>query len=261
MREMHHQLEMIAELQRRLLPRRLPPLTGWQFAAHYAVGPWPGGDYYDFLPLADGRLIVFAADASGEGGPAAVLVAMTRVLMHSCPLNSGRERSGFCPVPGEVVQSPHVILANLNRTLAETILEEQYLTAFCGVLSPAEGTLHYANAAHPPPLWWRAARRTLEPVRDALGLPLGLGPSTTYHHRRLVIDPGDVLVLYSDGLTAAQDGRGAIYGTERLDNVIRELAPQGARAVKTGLVSSLDDFLAGAPLYDDVTILVLGREE
>jgi sigma-B regulation protein RsbU (phosphoserine phosphatase) len=259
--EMFRQLYLIGALQRRLLPREVPRPPGWTVAVHYAVGAWPGGDYYDFLPLADGRLLVFAGDASDEGGPSAVLVALARATIHSCPLSSGQSRLPFCQVHGEVVQSPHVILGNLNRVLAENSLEDQYLTAFCGVLSPAEGTLHYANAAYPPPLWWRAARGSLEPVNEATGMPLGISPGSAYHHRRIVIEPGDLLVLCSDGLTASQDRRGTLFGTQSLDDVVRELAPAGAEAVRDGLVRRLDNFLAGHTPHDDVTVVVLGRDE
>jgi phosphoserine phosphatase RsbU/P len=203
--------------------------------------------------------VLLVADASDQGGPAAALVAMTRVVMHPCPLNCGVARQPFCPIGGEVVQAPHVILGNLNRVLAENSLEEQCLTAFCAVLSPVEGTLHYANAGHPPPLWWRAARGRLEAVRDALGMPLGLDPGSTYHHRRLVIEPGDLLICYSDGLTAAQSARGEIFGTDRLDEAIRELAPRGAEAVRTGLVARLDQFLGSQGPRDDVTLVVVQR--
>jgi len=168
-------------------------------------------------------------------------------------------REPFCPVRGEIIQAPHIILGNLNRVLAENSLEEQCLTAFCAVLSPVEGTLHYANAGHPPPLWWRAARGQFEPVRDALGMPLGLDPDSAYHHRRLVLDPGDLLVCYSDGLIAAPNRRGEIFGTDRLDETVRELAPRGAEALRTGLVARLDQFLGSRGPQDDVTLVVLQR--
>ena len=259
MPEMLRQLKTIAELQRHLLPRTVPDIPGWQVAVHYTVGPWPGGDYYDFLPLRDGRVVLFTADASDQGGPAAVLVAMTRVLLHSCPLTSGVERIPFCPLHGEVIQAPHVTLGNLNRVLVENSLEEQSMNAFCAVLSPAEGTLHYANASQPPPRWWRAARNRVEQVRDALGMPLGIDPSATYHHRRIVIEPGDLLVFYSDGLTTAQSEDGVIFGTERLERALSELAPHGAAAVRDGLVMRLDHFLGGQGPQDDVTLLVFQR--
>src|SRR5262249_15301495 len=149
-------------------------LPGWQVAAHYAVSSCPGGDYYDFLPLADGRVLFLVGDASDEGAPATVLIALVRVMLHSCPLNSGVERLPFCPMRGEILQPPHVILGNLNRVLVENSLEEQYMTAFCSLLSPTEGTLHYASAGHPPPLWWRARQGVVESVRDIIGQPLGL---------------------------------------------------------------------------------------
>src|SRR4051794_24087352 len=97
MRELVRQLQLVAEWQRSLLPRIIPQPAGWRLAAHYETGPWPGGDYFDFLPLPDGRLLFLVADANDQGAPAAALVAMMRVLIHSCPLSSGMERLPFCP--------------------------------------------------------------------------------------------------------------------------------------------------------------------
>jgi sigma-B regulation protein RsbU (phosphoserine phosphatase) len=254
------QLEAVAALQRRLLPRHLPQPPGWRFAAHYAVGSRPGGDYYDFLLLPDGRLLLFIADASDEGGPSAVLVAITRVVLHACPLSSGTESLPFCPLRGEVVQPPHLILGHLNRVLAENSLAGQSMTAFCGLLSPAEGTLGYANAGHLPPRLWRATTGNVESLHDAFGLPLAMEPHTSYHHKKTCLEPGDVLVLYSDGLTACQDSRGGVFGNARLDEAIRRHASGGAENVKAGLLASLESFLGREQARDGMTLVVLERQ-
>jgi sigma-B regulation protein RsbU (phosphoserine phosphatase) len=257
--EVQRQLQVLGALQRHLLPREIPQPPGWQIVGHYAVGRWPGGDYYDFLPFPDGRLLLLVADASDQGAPAAALVAMARVVLHSCPLSSGVERLPFCPFFQPLIQPPHVLLGHLNRILFENSLEEQYLTAFCGVLDPLDGTLHYANAGHPAPRWWRASSCMVESLRDAAGLPLGVDGKASYHHKRLVIEPGDMLLFYTDGLTAALNNQGQMFGWERLDETLREMAPDRAKAVKSSVLAQLDDFLDGKSPEDDVTLLIVER--
>jgi sigma-B regulation protein RsbU (phosphoserine phosphatase) len=261
MQEMLRQLHTVRELQRHLLPRRVPQAAGWDLAAHHATGPWPGGDYYDFLLLPDGRVLVLVADASDQGAPAAALVAMVRVVLHSCPLSSGVERLPFCPLHQPGMQPPHVLLGHLNRVLAENSLEEQFMTAFCGLLSPADGNFHYANAGHPYPRWWRASSGIIEPLRDAVGLPLGVDSGASYHHKRIDLGAGDALVLYSDGLTAAQNHRGQAFGWERLDGAVRRAAGAGAAAIRAEVLAALDLFLDGREIQDDVTLVVVVREE
>jgi sigma-B regulation protein RsbU (phosphoserine phosphatase) len=260
MHELLRQLHSISELQRHLLPRRVPQPPGWVIEVHYDVGRWPGGDYYDFLPLPDGRILLLVGDASDEGGPSSVMVALVRASLHACPLSSGQEQLPFCPMQGGLVQPPHLILGHLNRVLVENTLEEQYMTVFCGLLSPAEGTLHYANAGHPAPRWRRAATGSVEGIRDAAGQPLGVGHNSAYHQKRIEIEPGDVVVFYSDGVTAAQNADGQLFGCERLDEAIGEAAAQGASAVKDNILARFDTFLAGKAPQDDVTILVVERQ-
>jgi sigma-B regulation protein RsbU (phosphoserine phosphatase) len=259
MQEMLRQLRAIGDLQRCLLPRELPQPSGWRLAAHYIVGRWPGGDYYDFITLPDGRLLLLVADASDDGAPSAALVAMTRVVLHSCPLSSGVEQLPFCPLRDPVIQPPHILLGHLNRVLADNSLEEQFMSAFCGVLEPIDGLLHYTNAGHPSPRWWRTAERTIEPLREASGLPLGMDRSASYHHKRIEIARGDLLVLYSDGLTTAMNGQGQWFGSDRLDEAIRQNAREGAGAVKGAVLASLDEFLEGDDPEDDVSLVVMER--
>jgi phosphoserine phosphatase RsbU/P len=261
MHETHRQLETIKLLQQRLLPKAAPRLPGWHVEIHHTIGPRPGGDYYDFLPLGDGRLVILVGDASDEGGPSSVLVAMVRVMTHSCPLTSGNDRLPFCPYQGEFVQSPHLVLAHLNNILVENSLEEQYMTMFHGILSPADGVLHCANAGHPAPRWWHARTHEVEIVRDPMGLPLGINAQAVYHHKRLDIESGDVFVLYTDGVTAAQNDAGIMFGSEQLDECLREFAPFGAESVKDGILAQFKEFLDGRQPQDDMTLVALERLE
>ena len=254
-------IQTIGAMQRHLLPRDVPQPAGWQVAVHYRTGQWPGGDYYDFLSLSDGRIVFLIADASDQGGPAAALVAMVRVFMHSCPLTSGREQSSFCPLQGEVVQTPHIILGNLNGIVVENSLEEQSMSAFCGVLSPLEGTLHFANAGHPSPRWWHARSRTVETLRYAVGLPLGIDLRAAYHHKRVQIEPGDVLLFYTSGVSTARSSRRDVFGLERLDAALNQSARHGAEAVKSEVLARLEDFLDERTPQDDVTFVVMQRRE
>ncbi len=259
MQESKRQLKMIAELQRHFLPRQLPEPVGWRLAGYYAPGHWPGGACYDFFSFPDGRVFLLVADASDQGAPAVALTAMLHVVLHSCPMSTGVERLPFCPVHDPLMQPPHIVLGHLNTVLAENSLPEQFVSAFCGVLNPADGCFHYANAGQPPPRWWHASSGLLEPLREAAGLPLGLNRHATYHQRRLRLEPGDLLVLYSNGLPGAEHD-GQIFSSERLDNLIRAAAPHGAAAVKTGVLDELEGFLASADNSDDIVLLVVERE-
>lgn len=259
MHESEWQLRQIGELQQRLLPRIIHQPAGWRVAVSYAVGPEAGGDYYNVWRLSDGRLVLVLADASGHGGLAAVMVAMVHVVLQGCPLSSGSERLPFCPFRDPLIQPPHIILGHLNNLLVENSLEDQFMTAFIGVLHLQEGCFHYASAGHAGPRWWRASRRTIETVPDVAGMPLGLFPNLSYHHKRLIIDPGDLLVLYSDGVTDAHNRHGENFGRDRLDQIICDMAPRGAEAVKKAIAANLAGFLAGQRPHDDRTVMVIER--
>lgn len=261
MAETSRQLEMLGELQRHLLPKVVPQLPGWSWRGHHVAGRWPGGDFYDFLTLPDGRVFLIVADCSDQGAPSVALAAMVRVVLHACPLSSGMDRVPFCPFKEPVMQPPHILLGHLNELLVENSLQEQFMTAFCGILDPAEGQFHYANAGHPAPHWWRARTRSLETLNDVNGLPLGLHKHLSYHHKRIMVEPGDVLVFFSDGLTAALNRRGELFGSERLKRIFLESAHQGAEAVKTSLLGQLEKFLDGEAPSDDITLVVLERRE
>jgi sigma-B regulation protein RsbU (phosphoserine phosphatase) len=259
MHQAQQQIELIRRHHRRLLPRTVPQPQGWQLAVHHEDGQRPGGDFYDFLTLPDRRVVFLLTDAHMSIGPATVLTAIIRATMHSCPLNSGEERLPFCPMRDTVVQSPHIILGNLNRILVENSLERQGVSVFCGVLSPREGTLSFANAGYPPPLLWDAASRTIEPLYYGSSLPLGLGDNSYYHRHHCKLATGDLLVWVSDGVLEARNCVDVTFSAVRMANAVAECASMGVEAVKDGLLARLRDHLGGEPPLDDVTILAMER--
>jgi sigma-B regulation protein RsbU (phosphoserine phosphatase) len=253
-------MQRIAALQHHLLPRQTPSVKGWDIAIHSLVNDSPGGDYYDFFPLADDRrLALVVADASGHGAAAAITVAQVRTFLHSCPLICGHSFSPFCRVKGCAFPQPGVILARLSQLLEENTLSDHFMTAFYAVLALDTGILLHANAGHPSPRWWRAALGTVEVLPDCAGPPLGIGLADTYSQASIRLDPGDLLVFFTDGLVEAGSSRRGAFGTTRLDMAIREGAASGAEAVKRKVMDSLETFLAGKPCEDDVTLMVLGR--
>ena len=242
------------------MPRQAPYLNGWDIAISYLVNHSPGGDYYDFFPLPDHRrLALVVADASGHGGAAAIAVAQVRTFLHSCPLTCGHSFSPFCPVEGCALPAPGVILAHISRLLEENTLSDHFMTAYYGVLALDTGNFIHANAGHPPPRWWRAALGTVEAVPDCAGPPLGMGLADTYSQASIRLDPGDVLVFYTDGLVEARGLGHRAFGITRLDKAIRQGVTKGAEAVKRKVMDSWQKFLAGKPYEDDVTLVVLGR--
>jgi sigma-B regulation protein RsbU (phosphoserine phosphatase) len=257
--EVLHQIDRIGELQRRFLPRTLPQLPGWQWTGYHRQGRWPGGDYYNLLTRPDGRLAVFLGDASDQGATSTAMVAMVHVLLRACPLSSGKDRSPYCPFDEPILQPPHVLLGHLNHVLVENSLEEQFMTAFSGVLDPADGLFHYADAGHPAPRWWRAKTKSVEALPLAPGYPLGLDADSTYHRRWIEIQPGDALIFMSDGLVAGWNPQGKSLGLKRLDQIIAESAGEGANAVKAAIVSEWEEMLDDQTPADDMTLLVLER--
>jgi sigma-B regulation protein RsbU (phosphoserine phosphatase) len=250
------QIEAITTWKRQLQPRTLPQIEGWEWADYASENCWPGGDYFDVLPLNDEQWLVFLADASGHGGAAAVLAALARMVLHSCPLTSGRDRDPFCPIHG-LTQTPPIIVSRLNKVLVENSLDEQFMTAILGKWKPESARLDFVVAGHPLPRFWRQARQQVEAVSNQAGLSLGISPAETYSPSHVTFEPGDAIVIFTDGLTEMRNSQSEMFGMARLDAIIRETALEGAEAIKAGLLAGLEEFAQGNGPQDDVTFLVL----
>jgi hypothetical protein len=235
------ELEVARELQRELLPRRAPAVSGYDFAFSYRTANTIGGDYYDFLELDDGRLVVVIGDASGHGIAAGLLMAIANSAL----------KLGFDADPDPVTAAGLV-----NRALCRTGGRRAFMTLYCGVLEPQTGRLRFVCAGHPFPFLRRADGRIIELGTGAL--PLGIRLELALSSHETVIEAGDTLLLYTDGVVETLDAGGESYGFDRLR---KGLAPGGAsQAIHDRLLRELDQFRGDEPVYDDRSLVVVSRE-
>jgi GAF domain-containing protein len=193
-------------IQRSLLPEAVPTLAGWQIATYYQPAREVGGDFYDFLLFADGRLGLVIGDVSGKGVPAALVMASTRSMLRAAAQGTD--------APGEV-------LARVNELLYADASPKMFVTCFYGLLDPGSGKLRYANAGHDLPY-----RRQADAVWElrATGMPLGWMPARHYEEHEVTVAPDECILFFSDGLVEAHNPRREMFGLPHLKRVIEEHA-------------------------------------
>jgi serine phosphatase RsbU (regulator of sigma subunit) len=235
----------VGRLQRELLPRALPRIPGYEWSVHYETCTRAGGDYYDFILLADGRIGILIADASGHGAAAAVVMAMTRALLHTA--------TEPCPTPDRVV-------TRLNREMAGLLPDSWFVTACFAVLDPPSGSLEYSLAGHAPPIVIRARTGSPESLPAAGGPLLGPFPEASYESTRTRLEPGDALILYTDGLTEAEDIEGRLLGGDAVHTALGSAPSLKPDAIRAQVLDCVTRHRAGVAASDDLTLLILGRE-
>lgn len=236
------ELEHVAGIQRSLLPKEIPEIPTLNLAASYQTSQWAGGDYYDFFSLPEGKWGLLIADVSGHGTAAAVMMAITHTIAHGYP--------GPPASPGE-------LLAHVNQRLSTRYTAESgtFVTAFYGIYDPSRRELTYACAGHNPPRLKRCEDGSVISLDGVSNLPLGLFPDLTFEETTQKLIPGDQVVFYTDGITEATDASGAMFGLDRLDEVL-ENCHLRADGLIDEVLKALDRFTAGQPPTDDRTILV-----
>ncbi|HRU05974.1 MAG TPA: SpoIIE family protein phosphatase [Candidatus Brocadiia bacterium] len=239
---MDRELEMAAQIQRRLLPAKPPEPPGWQISAYAAPCQQVGGDFYDFIRLAPNRYAVTIADVVGKGVPGAILMATTRAML--------RSRASADVAPAEVMR-------RLNVLLCRDINPDQFVTLFYADIDMATGRVDYCNAGHCFPLLYSAGGVT---ELDKGGLVLGADANEVYDQGRVTIEPGGVLLLYTDGITEAESRRGRYFGRERLDRAVLRRLDGAAGGILRGVRDALRGFALGAPQSDDYTAIVIKRD-
>ncbi len=251
------ELEVVAEIQRSLLPQDLPKITGLQLAAAYLTSRRVGGDYYDFfrLPGDTERWGILIADVAGHGTPAAVLMAVTHSLAHS--LNEP-------PAP------PSAMLQFVNQRLCERYTAESgtFVTAFYGIYEAPTRKLLYTSAGHPPPRVRHAGDGHFSALDDAQSLPLGIDPAEKYFDRQCTLEHGDTIVLYTDGITETLDpAHNEEFGAARLDAAIEKCSvgtdpcTQSIESLITATLTAVDDYSGHDAAKDDRTLLIVRVEE
>jgi PAS domain S-box-containing protein len=233
------ELHVARLIQQTLLPKSLPAIPGYDVAAYYQPAREVGGDFYDLLELPDGQLGLIVGDVSGKGVPAAIVMAITRTMLHAA------YRLG----------SPGEILEQVNNTLYPDIPPNMFVTCLAALLDSRTGRLQYANAGHDLP-YLRHADRVGE--LRATGMPLGLMPDMSYEQKEIILKPGDSVLLYSDGLVEAHDPRREMFGTPRMEGFVGT-HPGGATLIDS-LLAELERFTGEEwEQEDDITLLTLQR--
>lgn len=239
-KKLEKELELAADIQRRLLPASIPTAAQYEVAANTRPARHVGGDYYDAIAHGDGRITYCVADVSGKGIAASLLMSNFQASLRSF-LSSG------------VALAETV--TRMNGLMHASTAANKYVTAIFAQLNPASSQWSIVNAGHNDGVILRAGG-AVERLKAA-GLAVGLLPGRTYAESSWVLGPGDVLALYSDGVTEANDPDENEFEIERLIEVLRQNATRPAAEIVTAIYEAVDAFAATAPQYDDITVMIL----
>jgi serine phosphatase RsbU (regulator of sigma subunit)/CHASE2 domain-containing sensor protein len=237
-----------AAIQRAMLPSMQPSdFTEGQLDifAHMIPAREVGGDLYDIVKLDGNRVVITIGDVCGKGVPASLFMAITQTVM----------RLVVCS--GQDLQAE---IKAVNKMLVANNREVMFTTLFCGVIDVPSGTMTYCNCGHNPPLVLRRGESTFEPLRSC-GPPLAIVDDVSYLQRSIALAPGDMVLLYTDGVTEAESSQSAQFGEKRLEQAILEMRGHPARRVVEHVIKRVAEFAKGAPQSDDITCVAIVRNE
>lgn len=243
-RRLDEELKVASEIQLSLHPARLPKIDGFELIGISFPCREIGGDYYDFIPRRDGRLIVALGDVSGKGTGAALMMSSLHAAIRA-QSQTGR------PV--------EEIVSEVNAYIVDNSPENKFLTLFCAELDPVTGYFSYTNAGHNPALLVHADGSTTE--LNAEGIPVGIAQGFKYCASDSRINPGDVLVIYSDGITESVNEQDDEFGMERLVEIVAKYRTQGASRIRDRIDEAVGKFVGKAAPVDDMTLVILKRLE
>jgi len=243
LRRFQDELALASEIQLGLLPKAMPVVPGYDVSGRNTPAEEIGGDYFDFIGLDDGRLAVCVADVSGKGLSASLLMANLQATIRAQAL---------------MQLSPGKCLEHSNTLLSKSTDLHTFATCFYAVLDAEGNEVRYSNAGHDPPLLFSANGGTAR--LSAGGLVLGFLERAEYKEEVVRLDPGDILVMYSDGVTDAEDDQGRPFGEQRLCDVVRAHSAEPADRAVESILEAVRVHAGGHGQLDDVTVVVVRRE-
>lgn len=239
---MERELELATEIQQRFQPSGPPELSGYQFQGISFSCYEIGGDYYDFIERHDGKMMIALGDVSGKGTAAALLMSSLHAAIHAqVSAKSSLEQT----------------VSSVNQYLAENTPANRFVTLFAAELDPTNGSLKYINAGHNPPLIGRL-NGGIEQLSSG-GFPLGIIPTAEFELGEMILQPGESLVIYSDGVSEANNLNGDEFGLDRLASVIQNNLRSSAAGLRDKVESALSAFTQTAPANDDITLVIVKR--
>ncbi len=243
---MESDLAFARSIQLSFLPQESPVVPGFRFEAHYQAALEVGGDFYDFIALDDNRLGILIGDVSGKGVSSALYMAR---LTSDFRLLAIRHKD------------PADLVARVNDVLCERSSHGMFVTLCYLVLDVSDSSLSYINAGHIPPFRWNALDpdRTVHLLRQGGGPPTGILPGMRYELGQERLEPGDRLLLTTDGLTEAMNGSGERFGMDRLERVLKDAGPSCGEA-REAILRAVDRFVGSNAQSDDLTVVLMGCE-
>lgn len=239
---MKRDLAQAADIQRRILPENAPEVPGVDLAGFNAPCRTVGGDYYGFFPYPDGRVALALGDVSGKGMPAALMVMGLQARLQA-----------LAEEPRELA----ALVTRLNKITCANCPPNRFITFFIALFNPATGEFTFANAGHNPPILVRASGESQ--MIEGGGPVMGILPVAPYSEQRASLGPGDLLVIYSDGVTEATNTAEEEYGEQRLIDTLKQHRGDSATAIVSAVTSSVSQFTSGAAQADDITLMVAKR--
>ncbi len=235
------QLEIARTIQENLLPEKIPVLPEVEISTFYKAAKGVGGDYYDLIHLKEeGKIGTLIADVSGKGVPAALIMVMIRTIFHT----------SF-----NYLKSTDNVIQNINQGLTRRLTGEKFVTMFFFIYNVKTGELEFSNAAHSALLVYKKNKNEIIEL-DAEGVPLGLETSAHYHARTTSLDPGDIIITYTDGITEAMNNKNELFRLRRLKEIIMQNTTLSAGSLKDKIISEINNFTGDAPQHDDMTLVI-----
>ncbi|WP_321504436.1 SpoIIE family protein phosphatase [uncultured Methanoregula sp.] len=236
------ELAIAAEIQQSFLPDKITQIEGFDIAAMSVMAKEVGGDFFDLIPLSGRRLGIMIADVSGKGIPAALFMALSRIVVR---VNA----TWYNAHPAGAIRDSNTIITEDSR-------QGMFVTLFYGILDSEKRILTYVNAGHNPPVIHRAAGGTFEEL-PATGIAIGATLDATYTAETVPLAPGDVMVMYTDGITEAENARQDMFGEDRFREVIARSSGLTADEITKQILSEVRNFCGNQPQSDDITLMVI----